>query len=1199
MNCPSHRIHLLLLVFVLSYFATDFSLHAQNTTAGAIAGTVTDSTGAVVQGAQITVTNQDTQQVSTATTSGTGSYSVENLPDGNYTVAISKSGFKQISVTGIHLNPGQRRGQDVKLTVGSVEAKVTVEADIIAVQTESAESGGTISAKQVSNLMLNGRNFQQLATLVPGVSSTNGANQQVNAGYLGQTSLIVGGASSEETTYTIDGVYDMTPTSLINVNITPSLDAINEMRVLTNSYSAKYGYAGSGQILIATKSGTSTFHGSGFEYIRNNAFAVARPYSVSGIPSTSSSLHLNIYGFTFGGPIFIPKVYNESRTKTFFFAGAEFKTNHYASLLNSRSMFTQAIRNGDESANNKVSGVTCGATPSAAAIAAGCTSGFPADQWLTCDSYCTTLLAARSLSAAKCFFKDANGVTNQVNTSCFDPASTYFINPANDFLPLPNQPQNNNTSFANYINTNPERDNQNDTIYRIDENITSKNLVTARYMHEEVNDIRPARNYNDPSPNPGAVAYTPALNALVRWNYSITPSIINTASIAYTYQKVQLLPTGNYFVPAGTFQQAFNNGDLRLPGVNIGNWSWLGVGAQPNYSKTGDGIFSDDFTWVHGRHAIQVGGLYMWNIVRLNSSAFAQGNFAFGGAHTNDVAADFLLGFLSTYSQSNVQRYGSFNQHWFELYAQDDYKVLPRLTLNLGIRYSYYSPSTMEGNAISNFNAPTFNSAVAPAITPGGGFIYNSSNQPLTSTGTIANYLTNGIIVACQNGTPCGFTTPKKGLVGPRIGFAYRLNDRGTMSLHGGYGIGYTQVGMFQTSGLISNSPYVSTPSYANTQFSNPAGGIAGAPGLQSLAGLDSTYRPAMLQNWSLTVENEVVPHGILTLAYAGDKTDHIFSNAVDRNFALGGTSANTAACAASSNNLNPVSSSQYLYDPCINGANAAPGATQVNVNYYRPYPGYTSINTGVSIGTANYNALQTGFIYRLADLQLNAAYTWSKALSDQNQTNTGSVAYGFDSNIGFQNPHNPKADYGRPSYDRANVFTSAYVYELPFFRNSTNLLERELLSHWGTSGLITAQSGFANTVGLSSSYAGLATRPNQIAPLIRNSGSGKKAIGQAPMYAYSSFAVPGWGTFGNSQPGVLRGPKEVAFAAAVNKTFPITERVGFQMRAEAFNIFNHPNINSINTSFNFTPSTDATSFGYATAAGDMRQMEFSGRITF
>ncbi len=256
-----------------------------------------------------------------------------------------------------------------------------------------------------------------------------------------------------------------------------------------------------------------------------------------------------------------------------------------------------------------------------------------------------------------------------------------------------------------------------------------------RYMHEEVNDIRPARNYNDPAPNPGATVYTPALNALIRWTYDITPSIINTAGLAYTYQKVNLFPTGMFTVPSGLFTQAFNNGDDRLPGVTIGSfWSWLGVGVQPNFSKTGDGIFSDDFSWVHGRHVVQVGGLYMWNILRVNASAFSQGNFSFGsGTHTGDTAADFLLGTLTSYSQSNVQRSGAFHQHWFELYGQDDFKATPRLTLSAGLRYSFYSPTTMEGNDISNFNAATFVASQAPAITQGsGGFIVNSSNQPLT-----------------------------------------------------------------------------------------------------------------------------------------------------------------------------------------------------------------------------------------------------------------------------------------------------------------------------------------------------------------------------------------------------------------------------------------------------------------------------------
>lgn len=1186
---------------------------AQNTTVGAIAGTITDSTGALVSDAQITVTNQATQQVSTATTSSRGSYSVENLMDGDYNIQVSKAGFQQSSVTGIHLDPGQRRGQDIKLTLGSVDSSVTIEANSLAVQTESAESGGTISSKEVANLMLNGRNFQQLATLVPGVTSIKGANSQVDEGYLGQTNLIVGGSSIEQTTYTIDGVYNMTPSALINVNITPSIDVINEMRVLKNAYSAKYGYAGSGQILIDTKSGGNVFHGTGYEYLRNNGFAVARPYSTSGTPVTSSSLHLNIYGFTFGGPLYIPKYYNTGKNKTFFFTGAEFKTNHYASLLNSRSEFTQAIRGGDLSASYP--GTVCPDTvlSGTAAAAAGCTTATHGIRYLTCDSFCSTLLAARSFTPAYCFTKGPSGVTNQINPACFDSASAYFIDPNNGFLPLPNVPQNNNTQYANYVNTKPELDSQNDTFYRIDHHIGSNHLITARYMHEEVNDVRPSRNYNDPAPNPGAVAYTPALNALVRWNYTLSQNLINSASLAYTFQKVVLTPTGNYHIPGTLIKQAFANGDNRLPGISLGSYySWMGVGAQPNYSKSGDGVVSDDVSYLKGRHVFTAGGFYMWNIIRLNASSFGQGNFSFGSGHTGDVAGDFLLGLLSSYSQASIQRAGVFHQHWYELYVQDDWKLSPRIALNYGIRYSFYSPTTKEGNDISNFVPSAYSATQAPVLTTLG--TYSNVAVPVTSSGAVANITTNGIVSACK-GLPCGLTTPKKGLFSPRVGFALRLNDRGTISLHGGYGIGYTQVGMFQTSGLLSNAPYVSTPSYSNTQFSNPAGGTANNPGLASATALDSTYRPAMIQSWSLTLENEVVPHGILTMAYAGNKADHIFSSAVDDNYPVYQPTTYTSNCAI--NPANPANFTTgatalpnrgYDFDPCLNSGNASvatslgynANAKQTSSNYYRPYVGYGAINAGHSEGLANYNALQSGFIYRLHALQVNLAYTWSKSLGDQNPTGAGT---GYDSATGFTQPYNPKADYGLPNYDRTHVFTGAYVYELPFFAHSHNLLVRELLSHWGTSGLATLESGFAATVGLSSTTSGLTSRPNQIGPIIRNKGtSGKFALGQAPLYSFSSFQLPAFGYFGNGHVGNVRGPREVNFATAVNKTFPITERVGAQLRVEAFNVFNHPNITSVSTTFNSNATTNVSGFGYVSSSnsvGDMRQMEFSARITF
>ena len=292
----------------LTLFCAVASLHSQNTTSCAITGTVTDPTGAVVPGVQVVVTNQATNVVVTETTNGSGYYTAESLAPGDYTVSTRKTGFKSEVLKDIHLDPGQQRGENLKLAVGEVASTVTVEADAVAVQTESAELGGTVSEKEVANLMLNGRNFQTLALIVPGVSSASGANALPNygeGGYLGQTEIIVGGTSIEKTTYSIDGLYDMDPNGMINVNVIPTIDSISEFRILRDNYSARYGMAGSGQILIETKSGGSQFHGGGYEYVRNSYIGTAKPYTTP--PSQGiAALHYNIFGYTFGGPLTIP-----------------------------------------------------------------------------------------------------------------------------------------------------------------------------------------------------------------------------------------------------------------------------------------------------------------------------------------------------------------------------------------------------------------------------------------------------------------------------------------------------------------------------------------------------------------------------------------------------------------------------------------------------------------------------------------------------------------------------------------------------------------------------------------------------------------------------------------------------------------------------------------------------------------------------
>jgi hypothetical protein len=688
---------------------------------------------------------------------------------------------------------------------------------------------------------------------------------------------------------------------------------------------------------------------------------------------------------------------------------------------------------------------------------------------------------------------------------------------------------------------------------------------------------------------------------MIRWTDTIKPTLVNAMQGGETFNK-WLLGVTNFGLPTGvTIAQAYANADPlnRIPDISVnggGTWAWMGVGAQPNYIHDGVGVASDDLSWTKGNHLLQTGLLYLWTIRHINASAFPMGNFSFTGANAGDSAADLMLGLDATYQQTNEQASGRFHNRWFEAYVEDDWKVNPRLTLNLGVRWSYYRPTWEEGDQVTNFDASKWVASLAPTINTGGHETLNASNQPLTSTGAVAN-LTNGLVFAGQNGTPRGFDTPHKDDFGPRLGFAYRLTNDGKTSIHGGAGAGYTQIALLETSSLISNPPFVQSATISNSLLSLPtAGGAAGAPGIPALTVIGPDYRPTVTTTYSLTLERQVVPNAVAQIAYAGSISKHVLAEGYNYNFALNGTTSATAGCAASGNNpLNSTSNpykgpavSSYTYDPCLN-------AGSVSTLYYAPYPGYGSVSGTNNGAIANYNGLQTGMVWKLHDLTWNLAYTWAKTLEDLQPSNPGAngTGVGYDQSGGFQNPRNEHLDYGVPDFDRRQVFTSAWVYETPFFAHSGNALEREVFSGWGTSGLAVLESGLAINPSLGVGNAGLANRPNQIAAVTHPS-DGKTNLGHQSYLSPASFQAPAWGEFGDAQPGVVRNPKEVAFNIALDKNFPIKESAFFKLRIEAFNLFNHPN-----TILQGTWAGPTSTFGDVIGAGDPRQMEFSGRIVF
>jgi hypothetical protein len=1152
---------------------------------------------------QVTVTNQATGFTHTDTTNGSGFYAEESLAPGDYSVMTTKSGFKTQTVKNLHLEPGQRRGLNLKLDVGSETVSVSVEADAEVVQTESAEAGGTITANEVQNIMLNGRNFEALLTVVPGVSNVLGANGTYQAGQGAITStVVVNGSSDEETMYTIDGVYNVTAASEITLPITPVVDHVQEMRVLSDNFSAKYGLAGR-QVLVTTKSGGDQFHGSGYFFDRTNEYGSAHGYLQSGqVPLTS--LHLSDWGITLGGPVEIPKIMTSAHKKLFFFVGADWKANHYAYTSGARNVFPTNYYTGDLS-NGPTSAIHV--------------NGAVMKPYSSLDAVHQGILDARAGggagSGAACIYqKLVGGNYNQILPKCMDP-NTVALGEA--FWPGPNY----TNPSQDYLNSNPVKFSVNDELYRGDYNLNQSNLITLRIMHEEATQINATRGYNDYAPNPNSGTDTPAANLLLRWQWTVKPSLINVASLGGVYTKYFAALLGRYTVPSGiTINQKFAGADPinRIPDISLNNdsqggenWFWLGEGALPTHSNDQTGEFSDDVSWVKGNHVLQGGLTFMWNLLHANAaSAFPMGNFCINGDFSGDTAGDYLLGFLANpdngcsfgYEQTNAQRDGRFRNKWTEAYFEDDWKVNPRLTLNLGVRWTYFTASAMDGNQIANFVPSAFIASQAPAVcqvtttcakstyglvTP---WLYlNSQNQPLEADDvTVANLTNNGMLTAGTN-TPAGFTNPRKGLFAPRLGFAYRLSNDGKMSLHGGVGMGYTQVSLLQTSNLLTNIPFVQQPTYNATEFTNPAGSGSGtipnAPGLTALSATSPAYQPASIRNFSLTVEKELVPGGVLAVGYAGMVTQHIFTNQWDLNFPRAGTSAGSAACAttgASQAGVLYQPTSGFQFDPCIN-------AGTVSSNFYRPYAGYAGVTTGASFGIANYNGLLVGYVQKLHDLTAHISYTWSKALGDVNASGT-QVAY--SSSGSFQNSTNPLGEYGRPDYDRPHVFVYSLVYNIPLFNASSNYLTRALLGGWNLDSYGVVESGFAQTPSYSS---GLATRPNAGGTLVRNHGTSGKN-NQMPLYSYQNFSRPAYGFFGTAAVGSLRDPKEVAFHASVEKGFAIREWATVKLGAQAFNVFNHPNVISIGTGWS---PTAQGSFGTAASYGDPRQMQFYTKINF
>jgi hypothetical protein len=1106
----------------------------------------------VIANAEVTITNTGTGQAQVVHSNASGFYDLEAVQAGTYDVTLKAEGFRAFVAQGVKVDVGARVYVNATLQLGATTSEVTVSAAAVAVETASGEQSTTIGSQQISTLALNGRNFISLAVLVPGVVSSIGAGQGMTGGGIvsGQP-ITTSGVGREFTNFAQDGTFSNNTGCMCGPNVTPSLDTISEFNILKDNYSAKYGFTGSANIVVQSKSGTSEFHGGAYDYLRNDALDARNTFT------GKSPLKQNIFGFTIGGPVYIPGKYNKDKKKTFFFVGEEWRRVRSGQSLTGK-MIPQDMRNGDFT-NSPTLG----------------TGGLKFDT-------IGAALIAQSHPGIQCI-ADAT----HLNPNCFDPNAVLLLN---QYFPLPNT-SNPPTAAFNYVNNGVGQVNQREDNYRIDHYISEKMRLFGRISYEDVPNLPPANTWGpNPAPTMHAILNWTGINSVLRFTHNISPSTVNQFTFAQIHDKPRLRVLGAE-VPSGlNIALPFGAADVhkRSPQINITNWAGLAAFPLPVDASDGEITLADDYSHTKGSHVIQAGGLYIFGIKRQNLFSQTNGTFGFSGVHTNDPVADYLLGLDASLFQTNGERRGYFRYRQFEGYIQDDWKATRKLTLNLGVREVYYTNDKMQGFGFSDFDPKRWDATKAAVVQPNGLFVVDANGNPLTPTGQLADPL-NGIVLpedfkginGLPNGTPGVpdgiFLTPVWNL-GPRVGFAYDVFGDGRTAIRGGFGVGYSRIPFGQYVSM-NNVPFISSITLINGTLTDPSLGTPGAKGpapLNVIGPPGGTFKPTRLGTWSLGVERELIRNGVLNVSYVGSAARDV-KGSLDFNAPLSriGPSTNNPGCLQPGQGLN----AKYDFDPCLN-------AGLVSADFTRPFVGWSGFSSahgaGVYFGTNNYDSLQVSWKYSMAHVNWTAAYTYGKSLSDiasrgdGSNTNTGQSA---------QNPRRFKLEYGPVGWDRTHVFTTGYIWDLPVFRNRSDLVGKAI-GGWTFSGITVIESGFAFDPGLSIGTAGLAIRPDCV-----GSTSGPKTVQK--WFNTSAFVAPPFGTYGNCGTGMIRGPGDNTWNWSLYKTFPLGEKAKLQFRAEAFNIWNHPNFLGVDTSLG------SSSFGQLTSTLDPRILEFALRLDF
>src|SRR5579872_4573461 len=1037
---------------------------------GSFAGTVSDNSGAVVTGAKVTVTAQTTNISREAMTDTSGHYLVPLLGVADYTIRIEATGFKPAESKDVRLQIDEHRELDFKLVPASVSTSVEVSAAEVAVETTTPALGQVITSEEVAELPLNGRDFVQLATLTPGTTQESNPGSFFNGGpssevsARGTYSLSVGGSRAQSTDWLLDG-NDNNELTAGGISILPSIDAIQEFKVLTYNYSAEFGTRAGPTVLVTTKSGSNQFHGSVFEFLRNTKLD-ARSY----FAAFREQFNLNQFGFSLGGPI--------KKDKTFFFIDYQAKQQRHG-IPFVGTIPTAAMKTGDFRGDPFVSGLLT--NPYAE-------GGDPANFQCVPGTENAPVPTPEPINSNG--GQTAGTPCNYIPPALIDPVGQSLINLYPDASPT-------FTGGLNYANVPVRKLNEGEFDIRLDHQFSNKDSVFARFSYDQAVSFVPGGSPGFAEQNPFASTQNitnHGRNVMISETHIVNSNNINQVSFGFNRIFNHILSIGTGTCEAaklgiqgadlgsacssitgypGTLNQSTKDCiSCGLSSIQMTNyWSLGDRGFAPFLGGTNVWTFSDTFDMIRGHHNIRAGVGIRANQMNVETNGFQDGYFLMFGGYTGDATADLLLGQIGGAIHDQTFQGATTGRHWkmFRPFVQDDWRVTNNLTVNLGLAWALVTPETEVGNRQSNFDIPTLKWYV-PNGSPG-------------LTGCTTCVTTDGRV---------GIQFQKNALE-PRIGLSWKPTGSDKTAIRAGYAIFHDSAWNQGGQGLWQNPPYyaeVDPPTFL-FGYGSPVGALGGgfllAPGTPSSTTVDggfgavysspvnpSTYsgtiqsqnrnfKQGMIQQYTLNIEHQLPGNVVLTAGYAGSKSTHILVSQANENLNQPG------ACGV------------------VTGYTLGCGFG--NFPYAAPFQ---SVDSNNSVGTARYDGLLIKAETKSTRHGLYAllGYTWSRTfdsgMPDGLGTNPGAIYYPL--------PGTAKLDWGLSQLNLNDSFTASVLYDLPFgkgkhFGSNWGGAANAVFGNWQLDLIQRITSGFplfvvdsSNPSGTFFSYNGNTySRPNQV----------------------------------------------------------------------------------------------------------------------